>query len=377
MKEKICHISTVHPAIDARILDRECSSLIKFGYEVHLFAHGRIEKNFSKLHFHPIRDFPNRLSRFLASSSIVNSLLKLHPQIIHFHDSELIPTMLKINKKHRNIKIIFDCHEDTISHISQKEHIPEIMKPIMKKITKHYFKCAARNFDAIITADEGTSKLFSNWCAEPVTIYNYPPSALYSNGKYIPFEDRPYDLIYPGSLPRYHLETIFNIAHKLKNIGMMTKWLILANIDFTDSGNWIKHQLDKFDLQRQFDFRSMVPLTELSNYLYSAKIGIIPLPDTPKFRKNIPSKLFDFILAGLPVVMSKLPPTQELVNNLTGVIQVPPSDIAKYSEVIFKLLKKPENLSKYSIQLKKTGFEQFIFENEEVKLVELYKKILN
>ena len=36
MKAKICHISTVHKPFDTRIFYKECRSLVKEGYDVHL-----------------------------------------------------------------------------------------------------------------------------------------------------------------------------------------------------------------------------------------------------------------------------------------------------------------------------------------------------
>ncbi|MFX0133457.1 MAG: glycosyltransferase [Candidatus Hodarchaeota archaeon] len=370
---KICHFSTVHSAIDARIRDRECVSLANARADVHLFAINCDEEEYKGVHIHALKRPENRYKRFMYAKAAIKNILTEKPQIIHFHDTELIPLMLKVKKKSSKIRVIFDCHEDTISHIMLKEYIPIFIKPIVKKIVSFYFPKAALMFDAIITADEEVSNMFKCWGAKPVTLYNFPPKVIYEKSPDWNFNNRFYDIVYPGSTPRYHLLTMFKVANELKKRGRITKWLILADLRFPEANNWIAEKLKELKIEGLFEFRPIVPLTKLPNFLQSAKIGFIPLPDTLKFHNNIPSKLFDFFLAGLPVVLSDLPPSRKFINNLDVAIPVEPDNINAYATAIEDLMDDIPRMIKMGKEARRIALKKYIWETQMQKLIDLYK----
>lgn len=400
LKNKICHFSTVHSAYDVRIRERECVSLVNAGAEVHLFAgdvrntyvspitHNNSDNSKNdlvmadnvneeykgvKIHFLP--ELPNRYKRFQYAKIAINNILAQKPQIIHFHDPELIVSMLKVKKKQRNVKIIFDCHEDSISHIILKKYIPRLLKPSVRKILSMYFKRAALEFDAIITADDEVSNMFKSWGAKPTVLYNFPPKDIYNKAPEWNFADRAYDLIYPGSTPQYHLETMFNIASELKKRGRRTKWLILTQFAFIDK-LWIQNKLKELDIEGFFDFKQLVPLPELPTYLRMAKVGIIPLPDTPKFHKNIPSKLFDFFLAGLPVVLSDLPPSKKFIEGFDIALTVKAGDINAYASAIHHLLDSQSRMPEMGKRARELALQNYTWETQLKRLVGLYASLI-
>jgi glycosyltransferase involved in cell wall biosynthesis len=56
-----------------------------------------------------------------------------------------------------------------------------------------------------------------------------------------------------------------------------------------------------------------VPQAELMNYTADADIGVIPLRDVRSHRFACPGKLFEYIGAGLPLVVSDMPDLQRFV----------------------------------------------------------------
>jgi glycosyltransferase involved in cell wall biosynthesis len=373
---KICHFSTVHESWDVRIRDRECVSLANAGAEIHLFATNHNDYVYKGVTIHALTEHTNRFKRILYAKAALKKVLAARPHVIHFHDPELVSLMLKTKKrKNVTIKIFFDCHEDTISHVILKTYIPKIIKNMVQKIVTGYLKKAAVEFDAIITADEGVNNQFKQWGADPVLLYNFPPANIYRKSPDWNFSTRPYDIIYPGSTPIYHLSTMFQIADELKKKGRKTKWLILTQFPFNNN-SWIKNQLAEFGLEDSFHFKPLAELAELPDYLYKAKIGIIPLPDTPKFHNNIPGKLFDYFLAGLPVIMSDLPPTKIFTDEHNIAVRVKAGDIPGYALAIHDLLNDSNRMIQMGQTAREIALKNYTWETQSPKLMKLYENLL-
>jgi len=372
---KICHFSTVHGVSDARIMYRQCVSIAQAGAETHLFAVNDVDDYFMDVTIHALTENRKRISRFFYAHKIANHISTIEPKIIHFHDPELIPFMLKIKKKYPKIKILFDCHEDIISYIILKKYIPFYLKSLVQIVVKDYLRRAALKLDAIITADEGVYNIFKSWGITPTILYNYPPKYIYRKTPCWDFKSRPYDLIYPGSTPQYHLITMFKIACELKKMGKITNWLILTKFCYNDF-DWINRKLMEMNLENYFHFIPAVALPILPDHLYKAKIGIVPLPDTPKFHSNIPSKLFDFFAAGLPVVLSDLNPSRRYIKGYDIAIAVEPDNIRAYAMAIYELLEDNKRMIEMGQRARKVAHDNYMWETQTPKLIQLYEELL-
>ena len=70
-KTKVVHITTVHKRTDVRILQKECTSLAKSGYEVHLIVADSKGDETTEygVNIHDIGTSTGRLQRIFSSSS--------------------------------------------------------------------------------------------------------------------------------------------------------------------------------------------------------------------------------------------------------------------------------------------------------------------
>jgi hypothetical protein len=169
-KIKVVHISTVHSWQDPRIFLKQCVSLAKHEMEVHLITPDGIDKTVKGVHVHSLNYHPqNRFFRLLfASRKIFEQALDLNPDIIQFHDPELIPRGLKIQDSFSG-HIIYDVHEDNTTAIAHREYLNNFIRPLLIKLVSHYEKKAS-NYLKTIIAEKYYSRRFPN--AQP--ILNYP-----------------------------------------------------------------------------------------------------------------------------------------------------------------------------------------------------------
>jgi glycosyltransferase involved in cell wall biosynthesis len=68
--------------------------------------------------------------------------------------------------------------------------------------------------------------------------------------------------------------------------------------------------------QDRVHFLDPVPIEDLLPYIGDATVGIVPIQDISlSYRYTMPNKLFEMVLAGLPVVVSDLPHLREFVES--------------------------------------------------------------
>jgi glycosyltransferase involved in cell wall biosynthesis len=119
-------------------------------------------------------------------------------------------------------------------------------------------------------------------------------------------------------------------------------------------------------------FRDPVPQSVLLSYTSSADIGIVPYPPIDlNSRYCTPNKLFEFIVAGLPILANDLPELRTFVHD-NGFGQVHPLDgpaeTARAIEMMFA-----SDLEVYRRRLAERRHE-FVWNVQGEKLVSLYRR---
>ncbi|MDT8309203.1 MAG: hypothetical protein RQ866_06710, partial [Bacteroidales bacterium] len=123
---KVCHITTVHPAKDVRILIKECASLSKAGFDVTLIVVGEE----SEFIFDGVKvigldkKYRTRFSRLINAPGLAYcEAIKIKAEIYHFHDPEFLRYAKKLARKKKIV--IYDVHEDLPRQILAKYYIPK------------------------------------------------------------------------------------------------------------------------------------------------------------------------------------------------------------------------------------------------------------
>lgn len=123
VKGRVC-VFTIHPARDLRILNRQCESLKKHGWEVTLIAisdEGTFEHN--GIRVVGIEKWNSIWGRIKTLFRITHEACKQNADIYHFHDPDFLihAVFLRILKRK---PVIYDIHE--FSHINKPRRLPNI-----------------------------------------------------------------------------------------------------------------------------------------------------------------------------------------------------------------------------------------------------------
>jgi glycosyltransferase involved in cell wall biosynthesis len=370
----------MHPPRDGRIFHKDCCTLARAGYDVHLLCHGGEDGMTDEgVRLHSLGPLPTRtglqpLSRLGAIWRASRAVKKLPASLYHLRDPELIPlgVWLKLTTK---AKVVFDSREDNVSYVRHKHYIPKLLRPLVVAFAKLLDRSVARWFDAVVTADAGTAELFKQRGARRICVlHNFPIMELMP---YAPAavenQDRPFDLVYHGCIPQSHLECAFAVAEELRVRGRVCRWLMFGW--FNDRA-WAETEAARRGLSDCFTFEGSVPHERVADKVRTAKIGFIPLPDLPKFHNNLPMKLFEYMALGMPAVLSDLPPSRRFVGDGKCAIMVRPDDYSAYADAIERLLDNPDLRVAMGREGRRRVEEQYNWGVESQALLKLYEELL-
>lgn len=375
---RVVHVSTVRPPMEVRVFHHECRSLADAGYNVQLVIHdGDADRTVDGVEIRTlgIRKAQRGLLLLARLKAIWRAKKRVQqegaPDIVQVHDPELIPLgwWLRLTTKS---KVIYDSAENYTAYMRQKYFLPAPLRWALALIMAVLETTAARWFHAIVTADQGTTELFERRGGSPVvTVHNFPILAIFDVD---PVDDREkkYDLVYHGSIPKYHLDAAFQIAAELKRRGRTPKWLFVGACHDLD---WAHQQLRDLGLEECFVFQGRVHHDEVAPLVAQARIGFIPLPDLPKFHQNIPMKLFEFMTLRMPVVLSDLPPSRPFVGDGGCAIMVPPDDARAFADAIERLLDDSSLRDKMGREGRARVEREFNWTSESRKLIQLYRAL--
>ena len=379
---RICHISTVHPLHDPRIFYLECWSQVQAGHEVTYLVQSdhddyqlngvRIRSVGKKAAITAGLRLKQRLSRFVNALKISRSI---NADVYHIHDPELIPLAVWLRLRTGAV-VIFDAHEDDVAYIRQKTYLHRLLKPILLLAMQINVRLAARGLSAIVVCDAGVEALYHrHYGAKHVVIaHNFPRLDVFTLPTNVPPTDKQYDLVYHGSIPRYHLEIAFNVADILKQRGVKARWLFFGNCPYLD---WAQREIERRGLKEYVTIdHGWIQYDQVVPRLKTTRIGFIPLPDLPKFQTNIPSKLFEFMALEMPTILSDLPPSRPFVGDGTCAIMVKADDYEAYADAITRLLDDPALCQQMGAVARARIERDYHWEKEAVEILKLYERLI-
>ncbi len=370
MKQKVCVLTTVHSPFDMRIYHKEIHSLLKAGYQITLVApteKGLTKKNFKLV---PLMKHSSVLKRiFLSNFQPLSLALKSKSDVYHFHDPELI--FVGLTLKVLGKKVIYDVHEDYETAILSKTYLKPPIRKVVSFIFNLFEKNLSRFFDAIIVPSENIKAKFCLYNPRTVLVRNYP---WLKDFKDINFETNrestSFKLIYVGSLTR--IRGIKEIVQSLE--------LLPDDVNLILAGKFHSKKFEKEILSlpafKKVTYLGQIPPEKVGSLLSSANVGLVTLYPKSNYLEALPTKLFEYMAAGLPVIVSNFPEYKKMIKKGGFGLVVDPKKPEEIATAV-KILKEQPELRK---EMGKRGREAFLnkynFELEEKKLLKLYQELI-
>lgn len=369
-KKKVMIFSSVHAYDDPRVFHKEAVSLAKAGYEVELHAVADFEEKVEK--GVTIRGVP-RLQRFKRLKNgwlLYKRALESGADIFHFHDPELLPWGVRIQKK-TGKPVIYDSHEDVPQQIYTKPWIPKFLRPLVSRLTRRLEKGWARQLAAVITVREAFIEKFTSQGAKNVVaIKNYP---LYTPPFDKKKEDDPVNrILYVGGVSylRGYREMIAMMEHLPADLN--AELHIIGPLQHIKPEDQNKEELAK----KKVYIHGRIPFEEVQNWYAKGKVGLTCLHPVDNYLESLPIKLFEYMSVGLPQVATHFPNWKEIIEgNQCGYVADPlnPEEMA---EKVVAILRDKEHYRRLSENARRTYEEKYNWETEADKMIKLYQELL-
>jgi len=132
----------------------------------------------------------------------------------------------------------------------------------------------------------------------------------------------------------------------------------------------------ELNLQHKVHFIPTVALAELPSYTASADVGVQPIENTCLNHYTTDSnKLFEYVIAGLPVIATDFPEIRRIVRSNDIGLLVPANNEQALSRTIIQLLEDPALRARFASNARKTA-QNLNWESQEKCLVDLYERVL-
>jgi glycosyltransferase involved in cell wall biosynthesis len=265
----------------------------------------------------------------------------------------------------KRIPLLFDSHE----------YFPEVPELVKKRIVKKIWVFIEQFFlpriEYSYTVCDSIAGVYEEkYNIKPFVIRNLPyrksektknktNSVLRYDNKKIVF--------YQGSLNIGRgLELMLEVMKFLKN----TVFIIAGEGDISSI---LREKVSEQGLEEKVVFLGRIPIHDLNKHTSYADLGISLEENMGlNYYYALPNKLFDYIQAHVPVLVSDFPEMSAIVNKYNVGVSTNEKDPEKLAFIIENIFKDQDRYNQWKINLEIAATE-LCWENEEKKLLELFR----
>jgi glycosyltransferase involved in cell wall biosynthesis len=279
------------------------------------------------------------------------------------NDLDTLPAnWLAAKLKHK--PLVYDSHE-------YFTEVPELVgRRQVQKIWEWLERRLVPGVDQAYTVSKSIADVYLEKYKIPFQVVRNLPLPVAAGKKSADKEPGPlFTIIYQGAL---------NKGRGLEQAIYAMKYLPEFNLLLAGTGD-IKDDLkaQAADLQlRNVQFTGRLPFDELMQVTCKANLGISIEEDFGlNYRFALPNKLFDYIQARIPVVVSDLPEMSAVVKKYEIGLIIPNHDPVIVAEAFRKALTDQTLREKWSANLE-TAAEELTWEKEEIKVRKIFERYL-
>jgi glycosyltransferase involved in cell wall biosynthesis len=375
---KVCILSSVHGALDNRVFYREARSLQRAGYDVTLVAVYEGDEVRDGVRIVGLPPVP-RGQRPLLWRRLVREALATGADIYHFHDPELllVAPWLRLST---GKPTIYDVHEANADFIRVKDYLPALVRYPVSWVFELLEPLLARLNSALIFADDQIAASFRHVRRPKATLYNFPACSFVERAA-AAIRDagpRPPVVLYLGGLERNRgsrlmVEAFYRVWQQMPE----ARLLHVGHLEPPGLEDEVRADVAARGMEGAVTLAGRVPFGEIGDHLAGAAVGWVTWQPVAKNRKNVPTKLFEYMAYGLPVVSSDLPSTRPFVQPGRNGYLAAAADPAAHAEALLDLLRRPERAAAMGRQGQELVRTRYNWDEMEKRLLALYQELLS
>ncbi len=362
----VLHVSSVHPCDDVRILYRECMVLMRAGFDVRAAFFDVREREIGGVPLIDMGRRPrSRLLRAIVATWRMRSLvMRLKPRAVHLHDPELLPLALML--KRDGLVVFYDAHEDLPKQIFHKHWIPRLARGPLSRAAARWLPRAFARVDGLVVAARhihDTSMLDH----QRVVLRNMPIKRARHARATPSFQDRERAVAYVGAITP--ARDTLDIVRAALRTG--------ATVYLAGRGEpAYLRQIQMLSADRVRYLGVLAP-PDVPELLDRCRAGLAVLPSTPAYLEAVPSKLFDYVGAGLPCIISNFPNWHADLGGRLASYAVNPADPSALVRQLYRLLDDETAWRRAHETVCQLSGRYPTADEESTRLIDLYRSALD
>jgi len=376
--KKIIILSSVHIALDNRVFYREARSLHRAGYEVTLIAiHPRDEVK-DGVQIIGLPRVP-RWRRPILWLRLLRLALATDADAFHFHDPELLfvtPWLRLLT----GTPTVYDIHEVYADFIRVKDYMPVWIRNPIAWTFRWLEPLLARLQSGLIFADDQIAADFHRLRCPKTTLFNFPSREFVEQAavETAGIGERPPTILHLGGHERNRGTRLMIAAfHQVLRERPEARLQLVGHYAPLDLEDEVRADVAHRGIDHAVTIAGRAPFETIGDYLKQAAVGWVAWQPVPKNEKNIPTKLFEYMAYGLPIVAGDLRSIQPFVQNGENGYRVIADDPTAHAEAILKLLRHPSAAQRMGERGQKLVRTAYNWDEMEKRLLTFYEELLS
>ena len=376
MAVDIFMLTNVHHPLDQRIFYKEARSLAASGYRVAIIGPAPREiagrRDGVEIEVLPV-PASSLVGRLKNMGRLFRRALRSDARIFHFHDPELLLVGWALQRLGR--RVVYDVHEHFPQAVKVRPWVPDRLRRPLSWLVDRVERAIARRLDGVVGVVDEQGARFAE--CPFVAVKNYPRLECFSPSKE---SSQPrFELIHLGSLSQARGGFfLLEIARLLAEKGLDFRLLCLGNFHGAAARERFMALREQYGLCEQVVWRAgNMPYEALGPLLSRACVGLIPGQVSEQNNLPfVPTKLFEYLACGLPVVASDLPSLRRFRDQGNWGYVVKADDAAAHAWAIAHLLKNPEEAQAMGRRGRQSVEQCWNWDVESEKLAAFYRGLL-
>lgn len=365
MPKEVCIMTSVHRHDDVRIYHKSAKSLKAAGYDVTVLCSDYEGIDSDGIRFVRVDVPKGRMKRIMKAGKLFyKKALALDCDIYHFHDPELMGAGVKLAKQR---VAIYDIHEDVPRQILTKPYLKPVIARLCSCVVEWYETRCVKRLSGVICAEPIIYDRIGPLNRHSALVCNYPKLEEFEQA--CAADERTNAVCYIGGITR--IRGIFEMLEAVQDGDIK---LILAG-DFEDEA--LKAEVEQHKGYKNVDYRGFVGRDEVRGILSSVKAGLVTLNPIPKYLTALPVKMFEYMVAEVPVIASNFPYWKAIVDDAGCGVCVDPMVPGEVQSAIQYIVSNPDQATLMGQRGRVAVNEKYNWGVEKQKLLSLYDGLLN
>ena len=304
-----------------------------------------------------------RLQRVLRTTGrVLRAALALDADVYQLHDPELIPAGLRLKRRGR--RVVFDSHEDVPTQLLAKPYLGPLARRLVSGAFAAYEGRACRRFDGLIAATPFIRARLAGINPNTVAINNYPLLQEFAVNP--AWERKAPEVCYVGSI-----SAIRGIRELVRACELLRSPARLSLVgSFAEPA--LEREVSAQAGWERIDAHGHLDRAGVQRAMGRAMAGLVTLHPVANYLDALPVKMFEYMAAGLPVIASRFPLWQDIVEGNACGVCVDPRDPAAIAAAIDDFCRHPQKARQMGENGRRAVHARYHWRGEADKLLAFY-----